>query len=408
MERKWGSMGLKRRLTFVFVIGLAFVTASMFLSAPLKAEVKTLRIGACAALSGWYSVFETVDMMDLATMVKMINEKGGMTIKGQKYNIEIVYEDNKSTLDGTTAAANRLVYDKKVKFVLGPAGFFGPAAASIFNPNKVVYVLAYSSCQPGEFGPDTPYGFLGHVGSVGFGTLGIKAAKKEFSNVKKFALVTPDDGSARYLVPAMKRIFALNGVSMVGDAVAYPNEIQDCSPIAAKLNAIKDADAILHINGAPNHVGNIIKGLRELGNNKPYIAATGTDGNDVVTIVGKSGATNVICVTVTPDVPENPSLMNEMYRRRPSGPKNLFFCGGPNLLYQLTNVMKAADSIDPEVVKAAWEKMDKIETLYGTGIVSGDQTYGIKHHAIGFPFPYQVIKDAKVISRPYIDVGAIP
>jgi hypothetical protein len=148
--------------------------------------------------------------------------------------------------------------------------------------------------------------------------------------------------------------------------------------------------------------------LREIGNTKPYVATVGAGGNDVAAISGKSAATNLICVTLSPENPQNPPLMRELYARRPSGSKSVFMCGVPNLLYQLVNVIKAADSIDPDVVKAKWEKMDTIETLYGTGVVSGDQTYGIKHHAIGFPFSYETVMDGKVTSAKWVDVGAIP
>ena len=43
----------------------------------------------------------------------------------------------------------------------------------------------------------------------------------------------------------------------------------------------------------------------------------------------------------------------------------------PNLLYILTNVMKAADSFNPEVVKAKWEKLDFIDTINGKGYIGG-------------------------------------
>ncbi len=62
----------------------------------------------------------------------------------------------------------------------------------------------------------------------------------------------------------------------------------------------------------------------------------------------------------------------------------------------------------PEVVKAKWESMDKVDCLFGTGIFSGDQTYGIKHHAVGHPLPYQKLVNGKVVYGGWIDVGAIP
>jgi branched-chain amino acid transport system substrate-binding protein len=410
MEKRWRVKMGKTRLALGVCIGLVLAGISMLLLATPGAaqQAKTLKIGALVASSGWFSAIETLDVADLMNMAKMMNEKGGITIKGQRYDIEIVTEDTKSTFDGCTAGANRLVFDKKVKFVLGPGGFFGPAAAPVFNPNKVLYVLSYATTQPGALGPDHPYGFLGNDGSVGYAIVAMKALTKEFPKAKKVALVMPDDGSAPYLVPAIKRVHAQYGITMVGDVVLYPNEIQDCSPIAAKLDAIKDADAIQQAMGIPSQVGCIIKALRELGNNKPYIGPPGVNGTDVATIAGAAYATNMTCTAMTPLDPSNPPLMNELLRKRTNDPKTRFMANLPNLLYILTNVMKAADSIDPDVVKAKWEKLDFVDTINGKGHISGDLTYGIKHHAVGYPFPYQRVQDGKVVSSTWVEIGAIP
>lgn len=404
---------MKRTLILGMCIGLLLAGVGTFqLATEGKAQAaqqaKMLRIGALVGLSGWFSVIETTDVADLMNMAKMINEKGGITIKGQRYNIEIVTEDTKSTFDGCTAGANRLVFDKKVKFVLGPGGFFGPAAAPIFNPNKVLYVLSYATTQPGALGAEYPYGFLGNDASVGYAIVAMKALRKEFPNAKKVAVVMPDDGAAPYLIPAIKRVHAQNGITMVGDVILYPNEMQDFSPIAAKIDAVKDADAIQHAMGIPSQVGGIVKALRELGNNKPYLGPPGVNGTDVATIAGASNATNMTCTAMTPLDPSNPPLMNELLKKRTSDPKTRFMANLPNLLYILTNVMKAADSIDPDIVKAKWEKMDAVDTINGKGYISGDLTYGIKHHAVGYPFPYQRVQDGKVVSSQWVDIGPIP
>jgi len=396
-----------RALILKVSIGLLFAGA-FFLATPGAAQqAKSLKIGALVASSGWFSAIEATDVADLMNMVKIINERGGVTIKGQRYDIEIVTEDTKSTFDGCTAGANRLVFDKKVKFVLGPGGFFGPAAAPVFNPNKVLYVLGYATTQPGALGQGLPYGFLANIGSVGSFTTGCKALKSEFPNAKKVALVLPDDGAVPYLIPAVRRVLTLNGYTEVGEVVAFPNEMQDFSPVAAKLDAIKDADAILQVNGIPSQVGNILKNLRDLGNTKPYVGTAGSGATDITTIAGASAATNLVCLSFTLDDPSNPPLMKELIRRRTEA-KTRFMGDYPNLLYVLVNMMKAADSLDVEAVKAKWEKSNIVETLFGTGTVSGDQTYGIKHHAVGYPFPYQRVQDGKIVLTKWVDMGAVP
>ena len=405
-------MGRQKSLTSILYIGIGLILASMLLLAThgvaqaKSSKAKKLKIGYLLCLTGWYSVFDAVEEGDLKIVAQMINDRGGLTIKGEKYEIELVGEDGKSTLDGITAGANRLAYDHRVKFVVGPTGFFSTGSSPVFEPNKILHISGYNTCQPGEMDASTPYGFLAFNASIGTSISIIKAMKKEFPSVKKVAIVTPDDGAVPYLIPKIKKILANMGYTVVGDTVPYPNEMEDFSPIAAKLNAIKEADAIFQENGAPIHTGNILKLLRALGNNKPWIFQGLTPCSDIMAIAGKEASNNVITSGLTPKAAGNPALMDEVYDR--GAPNRTFYLFNPNGLWVLAQVIQAANSLDPDVVKAKWESMDKVETLFGTGYVGGDQTYGIKHHAVGHPLPYQKVVNGKIVYGGWIDVGPIP
>ena len=74
-------------------------------------------------------------------------------------------------------------------------------------------------------------------------------------------------------------------------------------------------------------------------------------------------------------------------------------------MYALINVIKAADSIDPDAVKAQWEKMSTIETVFGKGMNGGDETYGIKHHVLAVPSSYQKAMNGEVAFRGWIEPG---
>jgi hypothetical protein len=199
-----------------------------------------------------------------------------------------------------------------------------------------------------------------------------------------------------------------NGYTTVGNVVGYPNEMVDFNPIAAKLNAIKDADIFFHQHGPPQHIGSIVKGLRELGNNKPYVAAVNANGADIVPLTGKSAGTNILCVGLDPYVPGNPSMVEEVFNRR--GRTLPFQMFNPTALYVLIKFIQAADSLDPADVKAKWESMDKVDTPFGpgTGVVSGDKTFGIRHHAVTHPYSYVKIMNGEVSFGGWVPAGFIP
>ena len=398
------SMACRRMAAIGICIGLVITLVAAFAGTGNAQQAKTLKIGSLKAMTGFYSFYDTADAMDIRNVAKMINDKGGLTIKGQKYNIEIVEEDLKSSLEGTTAAATKLAYDKKVKFVVGPAGWFGPAAGAVFNPNKILYVLEFSTGQPGELGP---YGFMGGISSITDAMLILAAAKKEFPEAKKLVCVTADDGSVPYLMKGVKKVLARDGFTMVGDVITYSQEMQDMSPIAAKLNAASDADAIFSVNMVGPAFANTLKGVRELGNKKPWIGATVMEGPDIITIAGKSAVTNLITLINKPNAPGNPPIFDEVYNMR-TGQRQMYTAFGPSALISLVSVIKAANSIDPDAVKAQWEKMDTVDSLYGKAIVSGDESYGIKHHALGVATAYQKGMNGEVTFRGWVPASPIP
>jgi branched-chain amino acid transport system substrate-binding protein len=394
----------------VLVITMALLPVITAGQASAESDVKTLRIGMLLSVTGFFTVREVPDMNQTKFAADMINEQGGITVKGQKYRVELIVEDCKSAMDGVTAAANRLVYDKKVKFIIGPTAFFAAAAGPVCDPNKVLRVITWCVNTPGEVDGSTPYAFLGGNGSVLTSTAATKYLKKTYPNVKKVAIVTPDDGAVPYVIPIAKKLLAAQGISVVGEIIPYPVIMQDYSPIVAKLNAIKEADAIFMQNGLVPHMGAIVKGLREAGNYKPYAASLPARIGQVMTIAGEEAMKDIFTIAYTPNDPNMPPVAKEIINRTVAefGAGYQLEMSGPNCLWILKGVIEAAQSLDPTVVKEKWESMDQIETIFGTAKICGDKTFGIKHHVVASPQPIQILKDGVEYCAGWEDLGVIP
>jgi branched-chain amino acid transport system substrate-binding protein len=394
----------------VVLIAAAATTTCQAAATAKTSEAKTLDIGMLLSVTGFFSVREVPDLNQTKIAADIINEQGGITVKGQQYKVELIVEDCKSAMDGVTAAANRVVYDKKVKFTIGPTAFFAAAAGPVCDPNKVLRVITWCVNTPGEVDANTPYAFLGGNGSVLTSVAATKYLNKAYPNVKKVAIVTPDDGAVPYVIPIAKKLLAQQGISVVGEAVAYPNEMQDFSPIAAKLNAIKDADAIFLQNGLVPHLGGIVKGLRELGNEKPVAGSLPARIGQVANITGVKALKDVFTIAYTPKDPNIPPVAKEIINRTVAkyGADYQLEMSGPNCLWILKEVIKEAQSLDPTVVKAKWESMDKVETIFGTAKICGDKTFGIKHHVVASPQAVQTLKDGVEAPAGWIDLGVIP
>ena len=395
-------MNRKKSVWAVSMVSIIALVSLVVLSASSakaqQAPAKKLKIGMIACLTGFFAVHDVPDTNQAKIAAEMINEKGGITIKGQKYQIELVVADGQSTFDGITAAANYLVFDQGVKFILGPAGPFSGPSAPITNSNKVLDIILYCTNKPGELGATTPYTFLGYDGTVESVYAGIDYIKKNYPKVKKVVVLNSDDGSLPYLTPKFKKALNDAGISMLG-VVSFPNETQDFNPIAARINSYKDADLVLVANTTPPMTGAILKALRELGNNTPFIQPVVSSLQAVANIAGKNAAKGVVINGVTPGNPANPPVLNEISKRVMAkyGPETTLYLQSANSLWILKQAIEAAQSLDPTAVKAQWEKIDNVKTLFGPGRMCGDKTYGIGHHAVGHALPFQVFIDGKVV-----------
>jgi ABC-type branched-subunit amino acid transport system substrate-binding protein len=77
-------------------------------------------------------------------------------------------------------------------------------------------------------------------------------------------------------------------------------------------------------------------------------------------------------------------------------------CMGWEALYCLTQAIEAAQSLDPTVVAKTWEKMKKIDTLYGAGKMGGLKDFGI-NHVVMKPRPVTCLDKGKVKFLKFIE-----
>jgi branched-chain amino acid transport system substrate-binding protein len=398
-----------RKIFLLIVVTLVTVLVALPLmpfsdSKIMAAETKTLRIGVLVCLTGWFSTFDTLEWEEAQLARDMLNERGGITIKGEKYQIELLAEDCKSTADGVVAGANKLVYDRKVKFIAGPAAFFSAAAKEVCEPEKILRAISFATNTPGELGKDTPYTFLCHNASVEHCIVGVTAMKQVFPKVKTVDLVNADDGAIPYLDPIFRKILQEQGITVVGKIIGYPNEMVDFSPVAAKLSVSK-TDAVFFGNGLPEHAAKTLKGIRELGSPKPLIFMSSGLAEDVKRIAGKETSTKFIIVGPMLGAPDTPPLMAEIQKRLLAtyGKERSIHLQIFNSIWALVKAVETAQSLDTTVVRDKWEKLNTIETPYGTGHMGGQKTYGIRH-ALSHPEPYQILDNGEARFGKWVEV----
>jgi branched-chain amino acid transport system substrate-binding protein len=373
-------------------------------SSSLAAPTETLKIGVVLQLSDWYSAVDGAEKNDVEYVAKMINDAGGIKVNGKGYKIELVEEDGKSSMDANTAAANKLVLDDKVQFVLGPAGPFNVATTPIFEQAKVLHVASYNALQPGEMDKTTTYEFLG-LDPITQKDGDFKALLNAYPNVKRITICS-EDSTWPSFKDAFLGLVKSNGLELAGDPILFATQSEDYNPIAAKAQAQKP-DAVWIAVGIDPSMAGIIKGLRTLSFTGPIV--TDTVASQMIGLVGQEAANDLVCV-MTKSL-DDPSMIPDLWMTKllkAGDPKRMIFGLAPNGLIMLAYAIEQANSLDPTVVRDKWETLTSVPTLFGPGFPTGQQTYGLKNHAWGYQLPWVLVKNGQIQFEPWISPTPAP
>ena len=131
--------------------------------------------------------------------------------------------------------------------------------------------------------------------------------------------------------------------------------------------------------------------------------------SEIVPIIGKTAAKDVITNSISYDDPNIPPIAKEICDKTVAkyGKEYSLYLNGAQSLYALKVAIEAAQSFDTTVVKTKWESMTKMDTLFGPGNVGGKKTFGI-NHVVTHPQVVQVLKNGVVTSAGWFDTGMIP
>ena len=141
---------------------------------------------------------------------ELLNSKGGITVGDTHYTIEIVAYDDQSTTDGAMTAINKLIEDG-VKYLYAP--MFMPnnlAIAQLCEENKIIRIKSFGAGNDrGQ--PRQPVHVLQQLGRGEHrALLRLRAAK--YPNVKKVAIIAPDDPGGATYIELIKAAIAAHGL----------------------------------------------------------------------------------------------------------------------------------------------------------------------------------------------------
>jgi len=307
-------------------------------------EAKTLKIG-CLVDFNYPIGVDTKNMLE--ALIPVFNDKGGLVIGGERYNIDLIIYDSKMSAEAGRAAVERLVYQDKVKFILGDETT--DAWLPVTEENKVVVVA--TSPSPALLSPDLKYTF--QASSLHTNPPSVWGWFTEnFPDMKTVGAFFSDDMKGHAEATHLEHLCEAFGQELLGIEF-YPPDTTDFSAFATKL-ATLNPDVYTTCAGGPVQDALGCKFLREAGWEGQiffYVALSPEAMGKVIPLENVEGAMAVMVGTELPSPTPIAKELRDVYTTKYGEWTNPVILHVNNW-YCLIAALQKAQSIDPDAVAA--------------------------------------------------------
>jgi branched-chain amino acid transport system substrate-binding protein len=369
----------RKQLSVAVVCSLVLVLALLPFSKSFAEDAQVFKFGMITSVTGqmapaFRSLFEAAKPAE-----DLFNQRGGITVNGQKYTIKIVTEDDQSSPSGGIAAINRMIQNN-VKFIYAPQFMVTNLAIAPLAEEAKILRIKGLGVGTEEVGPKLRYSFYTSAQTYNVSP-NYNYLVRHYPKVKKIALISPDDPGAKSLREVTRKEAKKRGIEIVFEE-AFKLGSEDFYPTLTRALA-KKPDAIDMVISIAPWSAAVINQSRELGFKGPIFSTIFADIAVLNTMVTPKYAYDIFHAQPDVSSPKMTPLIKEyraiVERQIKSTPFNTDHMLVVEALYPLLQAIQEAQSFDTTKVAATIENMKKVDTIYGPGRVTGKNEFGINH-----------------------------
>lgn len=374
------------------------LVAALALTVPFAAqaqEAETLKIGALVTLSGAGASWGQGMKNAAEIAAAQVNEKGGLEVAGKKYKVEVVAYDDKYQANEAVTVANRLVFEDKVKYIIGPVGSAPVLAIQpITEKNKVIVITLGFTTKALQ--NDKPYTFRPNVTTVEVAQPQVEWLAKS-QGIKKVGALFPNDETGQQIAKDLAAAYKSAGADLVATEF-FERDRVDFVPLLTRI-AARGVDAIELDGNSPTTAGLIVKQAREIGFTGKIVRTGGPATQEIINVAGAQAAEGMFVHTpINPELPSTKAyadLYAASYKHAMNGFSPAFY-DGTNMLFE---AMKRAGTVtDTDAVRKAMEEIKDFPGALGTLNWTGKEVYGINHQ-LNAPFYVAEVVGGKEVIR---------
>src|ERR1051326_8355131 len=377
------------------IVGLA---AALLVAGVTGAHAQdVLKIGGIGPLSGGGTAWGLAAQRGMELAVEDLNAKGGVKAGGKSYKLELIMYDDQYTGQGGKAAAERLVNQDNVKFIIGPVG--SPPALgviSVTNPAKVLAMTDGYAPQILKNDTPDPYNFRIYNTNIEFGPPLIKWLKENMPQIKKVGMLAPNDAVGQSVAPALAEDYKKQGFETSLDL--FERGTKEFTPLILRMMAQR-VDTFEFDGNSPGDAGLMLKQIRQAGFRGPVMQIGGPAIDEIMEIAGPAAEGFLSYDIFDWDTPVGQRLRAAYEKKYGKGISNAFMPAFYHAVLLLTESMRRADSLDTAKVRAALETTDGYDAgVYGPIKWTGKESYGVNRQLM-IPFYWSEVKGGKIIKR---------
>jgi branched-chain amino acid transport system substrate-binding protein len=328
-----------------------------------------------------------------------LKEEGGIKIGDDRYVFEFIHEDSKLSAEGASIAANKLVTQDKVKFIIG--AMLESEVAAIYQVTKPAGVL-YAQANiniPGheaDISPDKPLQVRPMVDHTDTVPPDLDYILKTYPNAKTIAIAAPDLGYEG-MIAALEKDAQARGMSVIF-VEKWAWGTTDFVPTFTRVLNSKPDIIVAMVSG---QAMDQLMAARQLGF-KGIFVSNSPLGADIFVNVVRDPVWLTDVLVNSPDI-EVPNaaikeLMGRWAKKYPNDPFVSDAIHAYDMPWILAQAMVKAQSIEPAAVLAALETMTTlgdVMTNFGPGHMGGMERYGV-NRILFRPIPLTRIMDGKM------------
>lgn len=372
---------------------LATASVLALLAGNAVAQEQTLKIGALVTQSGAGASWGNGMLRAAELAAEDANKDGGLEVGGTKYKVEVIAYDDGYKANEAVTAANRLVFEDKVKYIIGTVGSAPILAIQPITEEAGVITMTLGFTAK-ALSPEKPYTFRPNptTAEVAQPQIDWLVASQKITTV---GALFPNDETGEAIAKDIGAAYKKAGAELTSTEF-FERDRVDFIPLLTRIVA-QGVDAIELDGNSPVTAGQIVQQARDIGFEGVIIRTGGPATQEIVNVAGKQATEGMFVHSAFNPKIETAAAYEKRFTDTYGDAMNgfsPFFYDGTKMLLQ---AMKDAGTVDDtDAVRTALENISDYKGVLGTLNWTGKDAYGIAHQ-LDSPFYIARVEDGNEV-----------